>query len=191
MIGAAVAKALVARHEVLRASHSKSELTVDITNVDSIKGLLAKVGRVDAIVSTAGQAAFGPLLQLSDADFSLCLTNKLMGQVNLVRHSAEFLNDGGSFILTGGIMSRQPMSGGAAISMVNAALEGFGHAAALELPRGIRINVIAPGWVTETMEAMKMDSSSGTPAAQVAEFYVKVVEGTMTGEVIDAMKHAG
>lgn len=189
-IGAAVAEALAARHEVLRASHSKSELTVDLADVGSIKALLAKVGRVDAIVSAAGQAAFGPLLELSDADFSLCLTNKLMGQVNLVRLGTEFVADGGSFTLTGGIMSRQPMSGGAAISMVNGGLEAFGRAAALELPRGIRINVIAAGWVTETLRALNMDPSNGTPAAEVANFYVNCVEGAMSGQVVDALRAA-
>ncbi len=186
-IGAAVAQAFEARHEVVRASHSRSALTVDLADTDSIRRLFATVGRVDAVVSTAGQAAFRPLLQLTDADFALGLGNKLMGQVNLVRLGVEMVNDGGSFTLTSGILSRRPMPGGAAISAVNAGLEGFGRAAALELPRGIRINVVAPGWVRETLVAMKMDPGIGAPAAQVAQAYASAVEGKMTGQVIDAV----
>jgi NAD(P)-dependent dehydrogenase (short-subunit alcohol dehydrogenase family) len=186
-IGAAVAQALEARHEVLRASHSRSALTVDLADSESIRRLYAKVGPVDAVVSAAGQAAFRPLLALSDADFALGLTNKLMGQVNLVRFGVEGLADGGSFTITSGILSRQPMPGGAAISLVNAGLEGFVRAAALDLPSGVRINAVAPGWVRETLIAMKMDPSLGVPVARVAQTYVKAVEGTMTGQVLDAL----
>jgi NAD(P)-dependent dehydrogenase (short-subunit alcohol dehydrogenase family) len=190
-IGAAVAQALEARHEVLRASHARSTLTIDLADPESIRRLYAKVGRVDAVVSAAGQAAFRPLLALSDADFAVGLTNKLMGQVNLVRLGVEVLVDGGSFTLTTGILSRQPMPGGAAISMVNAGLEGFVRAAALELPRGRRINAVAPGWVRETLVAMKMDPSPGVPAAQVAQTYLRTVEGSMTGQILDAVAGAG
>jgi NAD(P)-dependent dehydrogenase (short-subunit alcohol dehydrogenase family) len=186
-IGAPLAHALEGRHEVIRASHSRSALTVDLADPASIKRLYARVGPVDAVVSAAGQAAFRPLVALSDADFALGLTNKLMGQVNLVRYGLEVLPDGGSFTLTSGILSRQPMPGGAAISMVNAGLEGFVRAAALDLPRSIRINAVAPGWVRETLVAMKMNPSSGVPAAQVAQTYVRAVEGSMTGEVLDAV----
>ncbi|WP_080524338.1 SDR family oxidoreductase [Methyloprofundus sedimenti] len=68
-----------------------------------------------------------------------------------------------------------------------AGLEGFVRAAALELPCGIRVNAVAPGWVRETLVAMKMDPSSGIPAAQVALAYVRSVEGRMTGQVLDAI----
>lgn len=186
-IGAAVVHALEARHEVLRASHTRSALTVDLADPDSIRRLYTKVGRVDAMVSAAGQAAFGPLLGLSDDDFAVGLANKLMGQVNLVRSGVDVLADGGSFTLTTGILSRQPMPGGAAISVVNAGLEGFVRAAALELPRGLRINAVAPGWVRETLVAMKMDPRPGVPAAQVAQTYLRAVEGSMTGQILDAV----
>jgi NAD(P)-dependent dehydrogenase (short-subunit alcohol dehydrogenase family) len=186
-IGAAVSQALEAQHEVLRASHSRSAFAVDLADRSSIRRLFARIGPLDAVVCAAGQAAFRPLLALSDADFALGLTNKLMGQVNLVRLGVETLADGGSFTLTSGILSRQPMPCGAAISLVNAGLEGFVRAAALDLPRGIRINAVAPGWVRETLVAMKMDPSPGVPAAQVAQTYVKCVEGSMTGQVLDVV----
>lgn len=186
-IGAAVAKALEARHELLRASHSRSSLAVDLADKASIERLYAKVGKLDAVVSAAGQAAFRPLLALSDADFALGLGNKLMGQVNLVRLGLEAVADGGSFTLTSGILSRQPMPGGAAISLVNSGIEGFVRGAALDLPRGLRVNAVAPGWVTETLVALKMDPSPGVPAVKVAETYVRCVEGRMTGQVLDAV----
>jgi NADP-dependent 3-hydroxy acid dehydrogenase YdfG len=137
-IGVPVVQALEVRHEVILASYSGSAFTVDFGEAESIRRLYAKVGRVDAVVSVAGLAAFRPLLALTDADFALGLNNKLMGQVNLVRFGIEMVTDGGSFTLTSGILSRMPMPGSAAVSPVNAALEGFGRAAALELPPHLR-----------------------------------------------------
>jgi NAD(P)-dependent dehydrogenase (short-subunit alcohol dehydrogenase family) len=190
-IGTAVAQALDARHEVLRASHSRSALAVDLADPESIKRLYGKVGRVDAVVSAAGKAAFGPLLALSDEDFSLCLTNKLMGQVNLVRFGVDALADRGSFTLTSGFLSRFPTPGSAAISLVNSGLEGFVRAAALDLPRGLRINAVAPGWISETLVALKRDPSTGVPVARVAQTYVRSVEGSMTGQIDDVVGGQG
>lgn len=183
-IGRAVAQALEARHEVLRASHKSTALTLDIADPESIKRLYAKVGRVDAVVSAAGSAAWRPLAALTDADFAMSLANKLMGQVNLVRYGVDAVADGGSFTITSGILARSPIPGSAAVSLVNAALEGFAGAAAIEAPRGIRVNAVSPGWARETLVALNMDPNWGVPASVIADAYVRAVEGTMTGQVI-------
>jgi NAD(P)-dependent dehydrogenase (short-subunit alcohol dehydrogenase family) len=187
-IGRAVVQAIGSRHEVIPVSFSKSTIKVDIANRDSITKMFETTGPVDAVISASGLAKFGPMAELSDADFALCLENKLMGQVNLVRLGAEHINDNGSFTLTSGILSRRPMIGSTAISLVNSALEGFGRAAALELPRGIRVNVVSPNWVIDTLKAFGMDPSMGTPVEVVAKAYAQALEGSMTGTVIDAIK---
>jgi NAD(P)-dependent dehydrogenase (short-subunit alcohol dehydrogenase family) len=184
IIGSAVAAAF-AQHQVIRASFSKSDISVDVANPESVRALFDKVGKVDAVLSAAGQAAFGPLRDLSDADFAYSLANKLMGQVNLVRYGIDFVTDGGSFVLCSGVVSRRPMAGGAALSLVNAGLDGFVRSAALELPRRQRINAVSPGWVAETLAAMGRDPRVGTPAATVANAYYQAATGTMTGRVLD------
>jgi NAD(P)-dependent dehydrogenase (short-subunit alcohol dehydrogenase family) len=95
-IGKAIADTLGSRHDLLLASHSKAPLTVDIANLDSVQALYRKAGRLDAVISAAGQARFKPFAQLTDEDFAFSLANKLMGQVNLVRYGMDALNDGGS-----------------------------------------------------------------------------------------------
>ena len=77
------------------------------------------------------------------------------------------------------------MQGGAAISLVNAGLDGFVRAAALEAPRGIRVNSVSPPWVSETLKAMGMDPSGGLPAAVVAKSYVESVTGKKSGATIE------
>jgi len=189
-IGRAVVRALEGRHEVVQASAGKSPVKVDLASKESLAAMFKTVGRVDAVICAAGLAAFNPLRELTDKDFALSCANKLMGQVNLVRTAMNYVNDRGTIILTAGILSRRPMKGSAAISMVNAGLEGFCRAAALEMPRCIRLNVVSPGWVTETLKLYKMDPAGGTPAEAVARTYVKALEGVMSGEVLDAVETA-
>jgi NAD(P)-dependent dehydrogenase (short-subunit alcohol dehydrogenase family) len=189
-IGAAVAAALAAKkHEVVRASRN-GEVKVDIDDPATVRALFAAVKNADAVVSCAGNAVFKPFAQLTDADYALCLKSKLMGQVAVARLAADHLNDGGSITLTTGVLAGKPMPGSAAISLVNAGLEGFVRAAALELPRKLRINAVSPPWVKETMVKFGMDPTPGLAAAAVAKAYVAAVEGAQQGEIIAAAKFA-
>jgi NAD(P)-dependent dehydrogenase (short-subunit alcohol dehydrogenase family) len=183
-IGAAVATALRAKHTVIPASRH-GEHKVDILNADSITRLLDAHRDVDAVVVAAGGGAWKPLTDLTDADFAASLSDKLMGQVNVIRAALPRLRDNGAVVVTSGVLSHKPMPGSAAISLVNAGLEGFVRAAALEAPRGIRVNVVSPPWVSETLVAMKMPPQPGAlAAATVAKAYVAAVEGTATGQTI-------
>ena len=189
-IGKSVVKLLAQEQEVVKVAYKSGEYRLDMAQKDSIEKLFQEVGPFDALVCAAGVARFGPLSELSDEDFQLGVSGKLMGQINLVRVGLKHINDNGSFTLTSGVLSQHPMPGSASISMVNAGIEGFARAAALELPRGIRINVVSPPWVKETLEALGMDSSIGIPAQQVAQAYRASVAGTRTGNVINARDFA-
>jgi len=189
-IGSAVADALAKRgHEVIRASR-KSAVRVDIQDSATVNALFEGRKDVDAVVSCAGGAGWGPLANLTDDDFAFSLRYKLMGQVNVIRVAKDKVKDGGSITVTSGTLATKPMRGGAAVSLVNAGLEGFVRAAGLEMPRGVRVNVVSPPWVKETLRARKMDESHGLAAADVAKAYVAAVEGQANGEVLDATRFA-
>lgn len=183
-IGKEIVKALASSHEVIGVSRN-GELAADIRDAESIRSMYARVGTVDAVICAAGGGAWKPLCDLSDEDFATSLHYKLMGQVNVIRHGFAALADGGSITVTSGILARSPMPGSAAISLVNAGLEGFARAAALEAPRKIRVNVVSPPWVSETLTKMGMDPSGGLPAVTVAKSYVAAVSGIQTGQVIE------
>jgi NAD(P)-dependent dehydrogenase (short-subunit alcohol dehydrogenase family) len=184
-IGGAVVAALEARkHEVVRASRNVAP-KIDISDPASIHKFFAEVKDIDAVVSCAGDARFAPLDKLTDEDFLYTLRNKLMGQVNVVRAALSAVRDKGSITVSSGQLSRYAMVGAGAVSMVNAGLEGFTRVAALEAPRGVRVNVVSPGWVKETMVKFGMDPSPGKAAVDVAPAYVESVEGSMTGATIE------
>jgi NAD(P)-dependent dehydrogenase (short-subunit alcohol dehydrogenase family) len=186
-IGKALVTALQGRHEVIRASR-KLGIKVDIEDARTIKQLFEGVKPIDAVVCCAGRAAFRPLAQLSDDDFQLSLRSKLLGQVNLVRIGVNHLRDNGSITLTGGVLAHEPMPGGAAISMVNAGLEGFVLGASIEMPRGLRVNVVSPPWISETLAALNMNPSQGISAEACAKAYVAAIEGKYQGQTLDARK---
>lgn len=184
-IGTAVVKALEAKqHEVIAASR-KAAVKADLEDAASIRKLFEQVPGVEAVVCCAGDAAFRPFAELTDADYQLGLCSKLMGQVTLARIAKDYLHEGGSITLTSGVLAQKPMVGSAAVSLVNAALEGFVRAAALELPRRLRINTVSPPWVRETLIQLHMDPAPGMPAADVAKAYVASVEGGRQGCIIE------
>ena len=181
-IGAAVVRALRPRHDVIEASR-KGPHPLDIKDARSIAALLDQE-RPDAVISAAGGAAWKPLVELTDGDFEASLHDKLMGQVNVIRAALTRLRDNGAVVVTSGVLAQQPMPSSAAVSLVNAGLEGFTRAAALEAPRGIRVNVVSPPWVSETLKAMGQDPKRGMPADAVAKAYIAAIEGSMKGETI-------
>ena len=189
-IGRAVRDDLAERHEVVGVRRSEGDLRVDIASRASIETFYERVGEFDAVVCCAGSASFGGLADLSDDEFALGLESKLMGQINLVRSGLARVRDGGSFTLTSGVLFDEPIPGSAALALVNGGLVGFVRASSLEMPRGVRINVVSPPWVAETLVALGRDPSTGMPAERVARSYREAVEGTRNGEMIDSREFA-
>jgi len=183
-IGSAVAKELGQRHEVIKIGRSSGDLHVDISDSASIRKLFEQTGKFDALVCAAGNVTFAPLADMSEKDFALGLQDKLMGQVNLVLIGREYANDGASFTLTSGILNRDPILAGASASLVNGAIDSFVKAAAIELPRGLRVNSISPNVLVEAMGsyAPYFRGFKPVPAADVALAYAKSVEGLQTGQ---------
>ena len=183
-IGAEVVEALSTRHEVVGVARG-TELKVNLEEPATVRALFERIREPDAVISCAGGAVFKPFAELTDADYELGLRSKLMGQVSLARIAKDHLRDGGSITLTTGVLAMQPMPESASISMVNAGLEGFVRAAALKLPRKLRINAVSPPWVKETLIKLRMDPAPGMASAAVAKAYVAAVEGSHQGKILD------
>ena len=184
-LGQALVREVAGRYDLVQAGRTRGDRQVDIKDSASIRALFESVGKVDAIVSTAGNLHFGPLTEMTAEQFNLGLQDKLLGQVQLVLIGQRYLNDGGSITLTSGILSIEPIRNGASATAVNAALEGFAAAAAIELPRGLRINVVSPTVLTESMGSYGpfFPGFESVPAERVARAYQRSVEGPQTGRV--------
>ncbi|MGF6754144.1 short chain dehydrogenase [Paraburkholderia sp. GAS42] len=184
-LGQAVASELKARHEVIEVGATRGAYRVDSTNPASVERLFREVGKVDAVVTTIGKVHFGPLADMTVEQFWVGLRDKLMGQINVVLGAHQYVNDGGSFTLTSGILADEPIRLGASATSVNLALEGFVRGATIELPRGIRINVVSPTVLEESMDAYAPFFRGFEPvsAKRAALAYLRSVEGAQTGQV--------
>jgi len=186
-LGQAVARQLGQQHQILAAGRHSGELRVDLTDDASVAELFARTGPVDAVISTAGKLHFGPLQDMTPEQFNIGLQDKLLGQVRLALAAQHHLSAGGSITLTSGIVSAQPIRDGVNATAVNAALEGFVRAAALELlPRGLRINVVSPNVLIESMAAYGpyFPGFEAVSAQRAALAFQRAVEGIQSGETI-------
>ena len=188
LLGSHVVKALEGTADVVQASFSGAGLKVDISKPESLKSLLAEVGKVAAIVSTAGMANFVPWAEAKDEDWAFGLANKLMGQINILRYGSEYVNEGGAIVLTTGVLAQYPIPGSAIVSTVNAGVEAAIKATAVELDGKVRIGAVSPGWIAETMEAMGMDPTPGLPAKDVAKHFEEFIENGSHGDILVAAK---
>jgi NAD(P)-dependent dehydrogenase (short-subunit alcohol dehydrogenase family) len=182
-LGRAVVAELGQDNEVISVGLTHGDLQVDLTRDESVEALFAQTGHVDAIIATTGSLFFGPLTAMRAEDFASGLNDKLLGQVRLSLIGQHYLNDGGSITLTSGIIGSEPIAQGVNATAVNAALEGFVRAAACELPRGLRINVVSPTVLRESVEKYGafFPGFESVPAARAALAYRRSVYGVQTG----------
>jgi NAD(P)-dependent dehydrogenase (short-subunit alcohol dehydrogenase family) len=183
-IGKIVDRSLLPRHEIIRASKINSNLHIDLSSEQSIQELFFRTGKIDAIVSVAGNVHFGPLKEMSAAQFNIGLQSKLLGQINLALIGQQYLNDGGSITLTSGIASHDPVQCGSNITVVNAAIDAFVVGAAIELERGVRINSVSPSVLQASWDVYGPFFAGFEPVSsdRVALAYIKSIEGRQTGQ---------
>ncbi len=185
-IGKKVAAHFSKTHEIIIAGRTSGDVTVDIADSRSIKAMFESIGAVDAILCIAGEAKWAPFDSLTEDDYDIGLRSKLMGQVNLVRIGQDYLNTGGSFTLTTGILADHPVRMTTSAAMVNGAIHSFVKAAALELKNELRINAVSSGLVEDAVEKYEayFPGHNPIPMKKVINGYVKSVEGKGTGEII-------
>lgn len=171
-IGSILTKALALEHEVITAGRNSGALKADLSSAASLTTLFGKTGKIDACICVAGDSYGGELFAMSGEDLNVGISNKLTGQVNLVLIGHHYLNDGGSFTLISGKMGDRPVKHSAGKAMINGGINSFVMAAALEMPRGIRINAISPGKVADI------------PDDDLIDAYLKSIKGDINGEIV-------
>jgi NAD(P)-dependent dehydrogenase (short-subunit alcohol dehydrogenase family) len=185
-VGKTVVEALSSRHEIIRVGRTSGDVRMDIEDIDSIRTMYQQVGNVDAVVSAVGQVHFGPVHEMTSEQFMTGINKKVLPQVNLVLEGFNYVNDGGSFTVTSGVTNRDPIRGGSCAAAANGAIDGFVTGAAVDMPRGIRINAVSP----EVLEACREAYDGFFPGhvhvsnEAVGLAYSKAVEGCLSGQII-------
>jgi NAD(P)-dependent dehydrogenase (short-subunit alcohol dehydrogenase family) len=185
-VGKTAVEALSGRHEIVSVGRNSGDVRMDMEDVASIRAMYEQVGKVDAVVSAIGHVHFGPVHETTSEQFMGSVLGKVLPQVNLVLEGFDYVNDGGSFTLTSGVTNRDPIRGGSCAAAANGALDGFVKGAAVDLPRGIRINAVSP----DVLEACRAEYDGFFPGhahvsnETVGLAFCKAVEGCLSGQVL-------
>ncbi len=185
-IGRKVSSHLSKKHDVIIAGRSNGDFLVDLTDIDSIRTLLAAIPSLDSIICIAGEAKWDDFKDLSEEDFYIGIRSKLMGQVNLVRVGQDYLKSKGSITLSTGILADDPVIKTTSAAMVNGGLHSFVQAVALEIENELRVNVVSLGVVEDAYEKYKDFFPGHNPVSmeKAINAYVRSVEGRGNGEII-------
>lgn len=183
-IGRHITTALEKEHEVIKAGSKSGDLQVDISSPASITKFYEQAGSFDALISATGHGHFGPLASMTDKDFKVGIDGKLMGQVNLVLIGQQYINPKGSFTITSGSLSEDPIFAGVNLSTINGALDSFVKSAAIELANGVRINAVSPAVVEESPEFFPyFPGQFPVTMTSVTQAYIRSVLGAQTGQI--------
>ena len=185
-IGKVIHDELSSRHDIIKVGRSSGDIKADITDRESIEAMYQEAGKVDAVVSANGNVHFAPLDEFTEEQFVSSLLDKAMSQINLVLVGMNYIADGGSFTLTSGILDRDPVKTGAAAAAANGALDGFVIGASIEMPRGLRLNVVSPGLLEVSADRYGEYFPGHEPVSskRVVLAYAKSVEGLLQGKII-------
>ncbi len=185
-IGKKVSAKLAQNHEVIIAGKTSGSIQVDIADIESIKKMYEALPKLDAVLCIAGEAKWDYFENLSHEDYYIGIKSKMMGQVNLVRVGKEYINEGGSFTLTTGILADDPVPMTASAAMVNGAIHSFVKAVALEMKNSQRINVVSSGLVEDAVEKYEayFPGHNPIPMSKVSNAYSRSVLGKGNGEII-------
>lgn len=189
LLGRAIVTELAPRHEIVSAGSKSGDVRIDLADPASIVAGLKAAGALDAVVCAAGSVNFTSLPAIEPAPiersaYGLGLVNKLMGQVNLTLASRDCLRDGGSITLISGVTADAPIAAGSSASMVNGALHSLVMAAAVEMPRSLRVNVVCPTLFDEALESFGpfFPGFDTVPVARAARAFARSIEGVETGK---------
>lgn len=125
-------------------------VAADATDIAATESAVAQAvkafGKLDIVFANAGIAGNTPIGGTTLTAFEAVIRTNITSVFFTVQAAAPHLNDGGSIILNGSVISVLGNPGYAAYAASKAGVRGMARVMASELaPRGIRVNVVAPG----------------------------------------------
>jgi 3-oxoacyl-[acyl-carrier protein] reductase len=122
----------------------------DVSDPEQAKALVDAVGELDILVNNAGVTRDGLIARMSDEDWRVVIETNLSGTFHTCRAAARGMmkRRSGSIVNVSSIVGLHGNPGQANYSASKAGIIGLTKAIARELGnRGVRANVVAPGYV--------------------------------------------
>ncbi len=145
----------------------------DMGNPDDIPKLFAATvaafGRLDILVNNAAIMQRTFLADVTAESIDAHFTVNVRGYLLAAKHAAELMTAGGSIINVGSAISRMAYPGAVVYSATKGAIDVMTRVLAAELgPRGIRVNVLAPGSTRTDMNSEKSGKTKEEENQEIA-----------------------
>jgi NAD(P)-dependent dehydrogenase (short-subunit alcohol dehydrogenase family) len=161
---------------VARVGHGARGVEVDVSDEGKVRALFEDLPRVDILCTFAGGAVFGAFDELPPSKWSELFSARFFGQLNACHYALPKMPEGGVIMLCSGVADRTHVpeyAGGAALC---GAVNALGRALAVELgPRGIRVNVLSPGFIVGTQIEFNLEQE------KAIEFVKRSIASTPLG----------
>ena len=176
-------------------------IEADVSDPDEAKALIAAAGELDVLVNNAGITRDGLLARMPDEDWRVVIETNLYGTFHTCRAAARGMmkRRAGSIVNVSSIVGLHGNPGQTNYSASKAGIIGFTKALARELGnRGVRANVVAPGYIDTRLtqviaDEMKELMLANTPlgrfgrpedVAGAVRFLCSDAAAFITGEVL-------
>ena len=185
-LGRVVVEGLRKDYEVIRAGRSGPDLKIDAFDFESVSDILASVGPFDGLVSCIGGTPFKTFEELTMDDFATGLSTKCFSQLNLAKAAIPFLSENGSITLTSGIIGDEPIIAGSCAAAANGALNMCVSTLAAEYAGKLRINVVSPSIIENSVDhyGMLFDGFEPTSNESIIHAYRRTISAPITGRVM-------
>ncbi|MFC4004614.1 SDR family NAD(P)-dependent oxidoreductase [Prauserella oleivorans] len=139
---------------------------LDLTDPDgapaAVEQIRARWGRLDSLILNAGVWSGGKLAKMDPSGWWGVIETNLRSTAAIARAAIPMLAEGdnSSIVIVGSVVGEVGFAGDTAYASTKAAAVGFARSLAKELaPDGVRVNVLAPGFVETDMTAAVPDGS--------------------------------
>jgi NAD(P)-dependent dehydrogenase (short-subunit alcohol dehydrogenase family) len=140
-----------------------------------VAAALERFGGLDVVVANAGVGFGGTAGEVDDRTWQRTLDVNVTAALRLVREALPALLErgSGSIVLVSSVSALVSATDSAAYVTSKAALLGLARSLAVDYgPRGIRANVVCPGWVTTPMADAEMDELAARRGISRDQAYV-------------------
>jgi NAD(P)-dependent dehydrogenase (short-subunit alcohol dehydrogenase family) len=185
-LGRVVVEGLQKDYEVIRAGRSGPDLKIDAFDFESVSDVFASVGPFDGLVSCIGGTPFKTFDELTMEDFASGLSTKCFSQLNLAKAAIPFLRENGSITLTSGIIGDEPIIAGSCAAAANGALNMCVSTLAAEYAGKLRINVVSPSIIENSVDhyGMLFDGFEPSSNESIIHAYRRTISAPITGRVM-------
>ena len=173
-------------YEVVRAGRSGPDLKIDALDFESVSDVFASIGTFDGLISCIGGTPFKTFEELTMEDFALGLSKKCFSQLNLAKAAIPYLTENGSITLTSGIIGDEPILAGSCAAAANGALNTCVSTLAAEYAGKVRINIVSPSIIENSVEdyGMLFDGFEPTSKKRIVEAYRRTISAPISGRVL-------